>query len=307
MGGYCEVIYWSIPLSVCLVANLHFRLLYALRKFPFLGLAIRITWCALWLVVTFQIQLKQQTGRVMKLQRCIECNQVWVQGRRGVLLFLGAVLFLAMVVGIVGSRLTPVRSYRMSLRSLFPDSAILRGWEVRRQPVAETLEMQRAVGEILSFTDAEFAHYSNGGLRVSVFLAYWEPGRMSHRLVAGHSPDVCWVGGGWSLRSTESVVVTTAAIIGDAMPFEYRVFELNGQAEYVIFCHLLGGEPMTYRTLGRPPWHAMFSDLFTLGLRQREEQFFVRISSNRPFAEFKEALPLQLFLKQLVRAARGQP
>ena len=35
------------------------------------------------------------------------------------------------------------------------------------------------------------------------------------------------------------------------------------------------------------------------GFRQREEQFFVRISSNRPLDEFRDTPPVQIFLRRL--------
>src|SRR5690606_27133761 len=40
--------------------------------------------------------------------------------------------------------------------------------------------------------------YISGPLRLSVYVAYWEPAKMSSRLVAGQTPDVCWVGAGWT-------------------------------------------------------------------------------------------------------------
>jgi hypothetical protein len=56
---------------------------------------------------------------------------------------------------------------------------------------------------------------------------------------------------------------------------------------------------MSYGTGGVPPWYGFLADLFAKGFRLREEQFFVRISSNRPLTEFKDAPPVQFFLQRL--------
>ena len=56
---------------------------------------------------------------------------------------------------------------------------------------------------------------------------------------------------------------------------------------------------MSYGTGGVPPWYGFLADLWARWFRQREEQFFVRISSNRPLGEFKDTPPVQVFLRRL--------
>jgi hypothetical protein len=80
------------------------------------------------------------------------------------------------------------------------------------------------------------------------------------------------------------------------LPMEYRVFQFDGQTEYVVFDQIVGGRSMSYGTGGLPPWYGFLSDLWTRGFRQREEQFFLRISSNRPLAEFKDTEPVTILL-----------
>ena len=77
---------------------------------------------------------------------------------------------------------------------------------------------------------------------------------------------------------------------------EYRVFQLGGQTEYVVFCQLVNGCVFLYGNHGRPPWYGFLADLWALGLRQREEQLFLRISSNRPLEEFRETEPVTILL-----------
>jgi hypothetical protein len=153
---------------------------------------------------------------------------------------------------------------------------------------------------------------------------------MSHRLIAGHTPDVCWVGAGWVGRKAESVKLKAESLrlkaesvrleaeggkleaeglklkaenlkLSDerGLPMEYREFQLGGQTEYVVFGHVVGGRSMSYGTGDLPPWYGFVADLWARGLRQREEQFFVRISSNRPLAEFQDTPPVRCFIQRL--------
>jgi hypothetical protein len=80
------------------------------------------------------------------------------------------------------------------------------GWTVEYKPIADTPEMKKAVAELLNYDDAVYAVYSNGTRHLSVYIAYWTPGKMAQRLVAGHTPDVCWVGAGWRIVEAKSGV-----------------------------------------------------------------------------------------------------
>ena len=161
--------------------------------------------------------------------------------------------------------------------------------------------MQKAVDELLHFSQACYTDYGLGGLRVSIYVAYWQPGRMPHRLIAGHTPDVCWVGGGWECLARRTELVPTAAPRGHTLTMEGRAYSLREQTEYVVFCHLVGGKAVSYDTGREPPWYASIADLFTRGLQQRDEQCFVRISSNRPLPEFISTPPVRLFLQAVAK------
>lgn len=61
--------------------------------------------------------------------------------------------------------------------------------------------MRKAVGELLNYSQGlHWDYLGPNGQRLSVYLAYWSADKMSSRLVAGHTPDVCWVAGGWKRR-----------------------------------------------------------------------------------------------------------
>jgi hypothetical protein len=192
----------------------------------------------------------------------------------------GAVLLLLTAIGLVvyGSTRPVERTFHGKLIELLPSAPA--GWTRTLRPIADTPEMQKAVGEILNFDDGVFVDYTRGADRLSVYIAYWTPGKMSHRLVAGHTPDVCWVGAGWvcTERSTASPQVSGLLL----HPAETRTFTAQGTTEYVWFWHLVGGQPKSYGTGAKPPWHASLQDMLKKGLNQREEQFFIRLSSAQP-------------------------
>lgn len=117
------------------------------------------------------------------------------------------VLLAGVVLAFVGMRPPPPRTFQGSVKDLLPPAEIVArdGWKVEYLPIADTPEAKAKVEELLNYDDAVFAVYTRGTERVSIYLAYWTPGKMSHRLVASHTPDVCWVGAGWRIEKAASV------------------------------------------------------------------------------------------------------
>ena len=201
---------------------------------------------------------------------------------------------------VVGARQTPERRFLGELKDLLPPPPS--GWTMKEKAIAETPEMQKAVGEILNFDDGIFVDYLGpGGERLSVYLAYWAPGRMSHRLVATHTPDVCWVAGGWYKQQAGD----TSAELPDIPVGEARIFTAQGSPEHVWFWHLVGRESKRYGTGKSPPWHAAITDILRKGLNQREEQLFIRLSSDRPLQPFIGQAPLRDILATIPWPAGG--
>jgi hypothetical protein len=246
---------------------------------------------------------------------------------RALLLGLAALLVAATSFVFLGQLVTPTQSFNGALQNTFPPVGQLSEWTVRDLPVAESAEMQRAVGELLNFDQAAYARYHRGPVEVSLYVAYWSPGRMSHRLIAVHTPDVCWVSAGWErVEGYQTQLMTRGVQFGDQrlykgatldsakaldllavdrLPWEYREFRLADRTEYVVFLHLVGGRALGYGVEGGAPWYSVIGDLFERGFRQREEQFFVRISGNRPLPEILATEPVRLFLQQFEREVLG--
>lgn len=193
-------------------------------------------------------------------------------------LFVAAFLLLAGVVAVVlAARPAAPAPMRPSLLSMLPESA--HGWERELLPIADTPEMKARVNELLNYDDAVYAVYRRGRDRVSIYIAYWAPGRMPHRLIADHTPDVCWIQAGWT-RVSRTKQQRNAG--GAPIVSEEGVFALNGTSEHVAFWHIVKDRLLTYDNAGRPPWYAFIRDVWEWGTDQRSEQWFFRISSDQP-------------------------
>lgn len=196
------------------------------------------------------------------------------------------VLLLAVALTVYGAlRPLPETTLTRPLAEIVPSK--IAGWTVKDQPIAETEEMKKAVGELLNYDDAIFRSYTQGKTTVSVYVAYWKPGKMSPRLIAGHTPDVCWVGNGWKCTARDFAysIPSLNNKINDIPPAQAGTYTLAGQAQHVLFWHLHDGKSVAYDIAGAPPWWATISELWKNGLNQRGEQFFIRISSNVPIEE----------------------
>ena len=219
--------------------------------------------------------------------------------KRPLILFPVVLVAAAIFMVLYGTFRVPHESFVGNLRDLLPPPP--NGWQMREKPIADTPEMKKAVDEILNFDDGVFVDYTGPDAeRVSVYMAHWRPGKMSHRLVAVHTPDVCWVSNGWqktvssrlppfsisSVSSAGNARTTTPSIKVPAG--QDRAFLVNQNTEYVWFWHLVGDESLNYDTGFAPPWYASLADLFRKGFNQREEQFFIRISSPRPLEPQKQ-------------------
>lgn len=189
------------------------------------------------------------------------------------------------------------------LVSILP--ARLSGATARDEAIALTEEMKEAVGELLNYDDAVYRIYQLPGTRVAVYVAWWRPGRMSPRLVAGHTPDVCWPASGWrrdpALGAEQADLERTIRRLSLATG-ECRTFVRENRSEHVVFWHRVGERFQSYSTGYAPPWWAPFAEMWRDGLNLRKEQLFVRISSDQPLAEVlarPEVEPLLVELRRL--------
>ncbi len=187
---------------------------------------------------------------------------------------------------------------------------VLAGWQVVDRPVADSPEEKAAVSELLNYDDAVFRFYQQGPVIFGVYLAHWNPGRMSSRLIAAHVPDVCWPAAGWTRNLDKEKQLGAGGVVevsavrnleagAGVVPGQFRIFEGQGAVQHLLFWHVNGDEILSYDTGYAPPWYAMFTDVLKHGLNQRREQWFIRINSNVPFSTLGADTGFQFVLGRL--------
>ncbi len=139
-----------------------------------------------------------------------------------------------------------------------------------------------------------------GPAQLTVYLAYWPPGRAAVSLVASHTPDACWPGAGWALKPGGSPRVQLGAIADRQLPdAEYRLFEQNQYPQHVWYWHLYNGRPI-YPDLPNSP-RRLLALAWAHGFQKEGDQLFVRVSSNRPWAELAQEPLVQEIVARLQR------
>jgi hypothetical protein len=157
-------------------------------------------------------------------------------------------------------------------------SAQIPGFKVAELPIATSYEQQKVVNELLNYDDALYRLYKRGEFEISVYIAYWRPGKMPQRLIAGHTPDICWVNNGWQRIGILSPTLRTSSGYKLASG-RARSYRKDHDVQHVIFWHLVGGKPAGYSDRDIPPWWAIFADMWHDGIEQKAEQVFLRVSS----------------------------
>ncbi|MDQ5977396.1 MAG: hypothetical protein QG602_368 [Verrucomicrobiota bacterium] len=128
-------------------------------------------------------------------------------------------------------------------------------------------------------------HADGQPTQVTVYIAYWPPGQTSVSRVASHTPDACWPGAGWNSQTTGAdrrQVLSASGI--ELTPAEYRLFRTDrGHAQHVWFWHVFDGRAIDYRDPYSIP--ALLQIAWQYGFKRQGSQYFVRLSSNRPWDE----------------------
>lgn len=182
----------------------------------------------------------------------------------------------------------------------------LPGWTVENLDLADSEEMQERVAQILNYTQAIFRSYRRGDTQVGVYVGYWAPKTMPVRQVQAHTPDICWVRNGWGVGDSQFAVTFQAQ--GDPLrPAEVRQMQKQGHTMYVAYWHIIGERTYVNRVVGTWDRFDPIKSLFRFGLHQQEEQFFIRISSNRPLEQIWNDPDFQQIVEPLKEMALALP
>ena len=206
----------------------------------------------------------------------------------------------ALLAAAVALQFRPIEAPVVILRQLpladyFPRNAA--GWHGEDQPLGATEAELGAVHKILNFDEAVFRTYRRDDRSFSLYVAYWRPGKMPAREVDFHVPDVCWVMVGWKKHAADYHFERQFEGRWLA-PAQYREFDDSNGRQYVIFWHILDGRAISYSADDAHNQMNTLGAVFRMGLDQRGEQYFIRLSSGRPFEEvwndegFQEILEL---------------
>jgi len=163
----------------------------------------------------------------------------------------------------------------------------LNGWKITDQDMAESPESSERISDFLNFDDALFRIFKNGDTFVGLYIAYWSPGKASYRWAGAHTPDTCWVQNGWT-RLDRKYCIPFQNEETPFQPAEFGIYEKDGSAQNVYFWHLVGGEAFGYEQEGGHNIFAALLDIKKHGLNLRDEQFFIRLSSNKKIEELKK-------------------
>jgi hypothetical protein len=202
--------------------------------------------------------------------------------RRENLLVIGLIGLLAAVVLVQfapSSRATVLKP-NLPLADYLPTA--MAGWQGVDKPLAETEALAGTVKSILNYDDTILRVYKRGGEEFTVYVAYWKPGKMPAREVAFHIPDKCWTAAGMT-RTAANYCYQQEFDRKPLAPAQYREFDAGGARQNVFYWHIFDGHTIIYNPDGSPSNLSMLTDLWRRGLKQRGEQFFIRISSPHEF------------------------
>jgi hypothetical protein len=208
---------------------------------------------------------------------------------RKALLIFGSVTLVALLALVLAAEFSPPRSrgFTSELGQALPE---VTGWSRREIPIAGTSAAMASAQGILNFSQAKQVLYVRGSTQLLVYVAYWEPGKVSVVDAGSHNPDSCWVNNG-CVRTERVYSVPGKIGERELLPYESGQYIVpNGGKQNVAFWHLVNGEPNRYQEqeagwrnglLGRlERLPLVWKDIRTYGLNQKNEQMFVRISSN---------------------------
>jgi hypothetical protein len=208
---------------------------------------------------------------------------------RKVLLIFGGIMLAGLLALVLLSEFAPPRprGFTGDVSSALPEVS---GWTRREIPIAGSSAAIASAQGILNFSQAKQVLYSRGGVQMLVYVAYWEPGKVSVVDAGSHNPDSCWVNNG-CVRTERLYAVPGRVGERELLPYEYGQYIVpNGGKQNVAFWHLVNGEPNRYEEqeagwrnglLGRlERLPLVWKDIRAYGINQKNEQMFVRISSN---------------------------
>lgn len=97
--------------------------------------------------------------------------------------------------------------------------------------------------DMLATTNFINGHFTRDTTRITVFAAFWSAETAKQMSVVSHTPDVCWVGTGFTALDLGQPKMVTLPVEPTPITFECRLFSppQGGSPELTLWCTLLGG------------------------------------------------------------------
>jgi exosortase len=165
------------------------------------------------------------------------------------------------------------------LAELVPEEPTGGGWMVETRT-----DLELFAGILLTdhLMERTYVRQDEGGGRtqVTVYVAWWPAEATSVSTVVSHTPEACWPGTGWEMEPKANgpvaLMLGDGRVVGDA---EERRFRRGDYPQRVWFWHLVGKQPLA--PFDPLSWRDQLRYFFRRGVRPKEAQTFLRISSNR--------------------------
>ncbi len=224
-------------------------------------------------------------------------------------LYLSAFLLLALTALVVRVEFfsTQTRLFSGRLDDAVPRAVI--GWQSKDLPLAESTAGIQSVRGVLNYDQVVQRLFVKGDIQIIVYVAYWEPGRVSLVDAGSHNPDSCWVYAGCE-RLERDYAQPGKIGARNLLPYEHGLYRTPAGGQiHAMFWHLVNGEPNRYDEqeigwrnglVGRIERTTLvIKDFKERGIEQRREQMFVRLSSNKSPRELLANPDAQFLLSQL--------
>lgn len=154
------------------------------------------------------------------------------------------------------------------------------GWDVRTTPGLYEFSGILKTEHLVERTYTKIG--SSPKLEFSLYIAHWAQGQAPVSLVASHTPDACWPGGGWKPQGNTTPQVELLSL-NHRLPWgEYRIFQdETSRPQYVWFWHVYNGHVINYRDPYSIP--ALLEIALRYGFRREGPQYFIRVTSAQPW------------------------
>lgn len=185
------------------------------------------------------------------------------------------------------------------------------GWISRELPLGGTESVAGKARAVLNFNRYVYREYKRENRWISVYVAYWRPGQMPPHLVASHTPDQCWTSAGWKCDSFGRRSVKPGGLRDKLKPAEWRVFRSpGGSSVHVLYWHVVGTNLYDYggqRFNSVPHVGAWMRGAWDHFRGRQAEQYFIRLTSNRPVEEVWNEPGFQQILAALAKLGLAEP